>query len=63
MKVIDESSKTYLTGIFGGGLDIRVSRRIDVRVIQFDYNPVRVTNGGESAWSHNLRIGVGIVFH
>ena len=24
----------------GGGLDIRVSRRIDIRVIQFDFNPV-----------------------
>ncbi len=25
----------------GGGLDIRVHRRFDIRVIQFDYNPVR----------------------
>jgi opacity protein-like surface antigen len=24
---------------YGGGLDIRVSKRIDIRVIQFDYNP------------------------
>lgn len=24
----------------GGGLDIRVSKRIDIRVVQFDYNPV-----------------------
>lgn len=24
----------------GGGLDVRVSKRIDIRVIQFDYNPV-----------------------
>ena len=25
---------------FGGGLDVRISKRIDIRVIQFDYNPV-----------------------
>ena len=24
----------------GGGLDVRISKRIDIRVIQFDYNPV-----------------------
>lgn len=28
------------TMAFGSGLDIRVSRRFDLRVIQFDYNPV-----------------------
>ncbi|HRH42595.1 MAG TPA: hypothetical protein PKY82_13285 [Pyrinomonadaceae bacterium] len=31
-----------LTMAFGGGLDVRVSKRIDIRVIQFDYNPVFV---------------------
>lgn len=30
------------TMAFGGGLDVRVSKRIDIRVIQFDYNPVFV---------------------
>lgn len=28
------------TMALGGGLDVRVSKRIDIRVIQFDYNPV-----------------------
>lgn len=29
---------------FGGGLDIRLNKRLDIRVIQFDYNPVRIKN-------------------
>lgn len=62
-EIIDQSSKTYLTGVFGGGLDIRVSRRIDVRVIQFDYNPLRVTSDGTSILFNDFRIGAGIVFH
>ena len=62
----------------GGGLDVRVSRKIDVRVFQFDYNPMRFdfTDFGASGivgtptfqgnlkrTLHNFRIGIGIVFH
>jgi hypothetical protein len=50
---------TGLAAAFGGGLDIRASHNIDVRVIQFDYNPTRVFD----ATQHNFRIGAGIVFH
>lgn len=52
-------SETGLAGAFGGGLDFRVSDRVDVRAIQFDYNPTRVFD----ATQHNFRIGVGIVIH
>jgi hypothetical protein len=52
-------SETGLAGAFGGGLDIRVSNRIDIRAIQIDYNPTRL---GDST-QHNIRIGVGLVFH
>ena len=52
-------SETGLAGAFGGGLDIRVSNRIDIRAIQIDYNPTRL---GDST-QHNIRWGVGIVFH
>ena len=53
------TSETVFAGAFGGGLDIRLSNRIDLRVIQFDYNPTRFFDSTQ----HNTRIGVGIVFH
>ncbi|MBV9926827.1 MAG: hypothetical protein JOZ96_17540 [Acidobacteria bacterium] len=34
------ANQTAFAMAFGGGLDVRVSRRVDIRVIQFDYNPV-----------------------
>jgi len=49
---------TGLAGAFGAGLDIRASRRVDIRVVQADYNPTRLF--GET--QHNFRIGAGIVF-
>ena len=52
-------SETGLAGAFGGGIDIRASNRVDIRVIQFDYNPTRLFDSTQ----HNFRIGVGIVFH
>jgi hypothetical protein len=44
--------------VFGGGLDFRVSPRVDIRAVQFDYNPTRF--GGTT--QNNFRIGVGVVF-
>jgi opacity protein-like surface antigen len=52
-------SETGLAGAFGGGLDFRVSNRVDVRAIQFDYNPTRIADSTQ----HNFRVGVGLVFH
>ena len=51
-------SETGLAGIIGAGIDFKVSPRVDIRAIQFDYNPTRL--GGET--QHNFRIGVGVVF-
>jgi Outer membrane protein beta-barrel domain len=60
----------------GGGLDIRAGKRIDVRVIEFDYTPVftgdrnaKIIAGPFSPVSfqgktaHNFTIGAGIVIH
>src|SRR5947207_11274919 len=59
----------------GGGLDIRAGKRIDVRVIEVDYNPVFA--GDRTAKSiagpfnpvkftdgtaHNFTVGVGTLF-
>ena len=52
-------TETGFAGAFGGGLDIRASDRVDVRVIQFDYNPTRLFDSTQ----HNFRFCVGIVFH
>ena len=59
----------------GGGLDVRVSRRVDLRLFEFDYNPVFAGNRrpqsiagpftasftGQRA--NNYTIGFGIVIH
>jgi len=50
---------TGFAGVIGGGIDIRASNRVDIRVIQFDYNPTRLFDSTQ----HNFRIGVGIVLH
>jgi opacity protein-like surface antigen len=51
-------SETGFAAAVGGGVDFRISDRVDFRAIQFDYNPVR--SGGET--SNNFRIGIGIIF-
>jgi opacity protein-like surface antigen len=55
-----DESDTGFAGAFGGGVDIRVSDRVDVRAIQVDYNPTKLF---DSSTQHNFRIGVGIVIH
>ena len=51
-------SATGFSGVFGGGLDIRVSDRFQIRAFQVDYNPTRI----EGITQHNARFGAGIVF-
>ena len=52
-------SSTGFSAVVGAGFDVRAGRRVDVRVIQADYNLLRF--GGEG--SHNFRLGAGLVFH
>lgn len=52
---IDEA--TSFTMALGGGLDIRTGKRIDVRLIQFDYSPTHFGSG----WQHNVRLSIGII--
>lgn len=51
-------SDTGFSAAIGGGLDFRVSPRVDFRAIQFDYNPTR--QSGET--QHNFRFGIGFIF-
>jgi hypothetical protein len=52
-------SDTGLAGAFGGGLDIRGSRHVDLRVLQLDYNPARY----HDTFRKHYRVGFGIVIH
>jgi opacity protein-like surface antigen len=53
----------------GAGIDIRVSDRVDIRAIEFDYNPIFIgdrtfeneTFNGST--QHNFTVGFGIVIH
>jgi opacity protein-like surface antigen len=54
---IGRDSSTGLAMAFGGGLDIRVNDKVDLRAFQVDYNPIRF-NG---AFDNNVRFGIGIV--
>lgn len=60
----------------GGGLDLRLSRRIDLRLVEFNYNPIfageRQLVGGpfpqtpivaKGRTAQNFTIGFGVVFH
>jgi opacity protein-like surface antigen len=62
---------------FGGGLDLRLTERVDIRLFQIDYNPMKFdftdfgavgipgtpTPTSNKRTLHNFRIGIGIVFH
>lgn len=71
-----EDRETSAALKLGGGLDVRISTRVDIRIVQIDYNPVfagdrraqRVSGpfdpvqlNGQTA--NNLTIGFGIVIH
>jgi hypothetical protein len=52
-------SDTGFAAAFGGGLDIRLNDRLDIRAVQADYNPSWLFGDAQ----HNFRIGAGIVIH
>ena len=56
--LFEGGSETNFAGAFGGGLDIRLSRRVQLRAIQVDYNPIWFDGGVQS----NIRLGFGFVF-
>jgi hypothetical protein len=47
----------------GGGIDLNVSDRLAIRVMQFDsLHDSSVVKGQPSNWGHALRVGIGVVF-
>ncbi|HEX8710055.1 MAG TPA: outer membrane beta-barrel protein [Pyrinomonadaceae bacterium] len=63
--ILSPASNTYffddaksLAMVFGGGLDIRASKRLTIRAIQADYNPTFFGQGRQN----NFRLSFGVVF-
>jgi opacity protein-like surface antigen len=52
-------TSTGFSAAVGAGLDVRATKRLSVRVVQADYNPIFVND----STLNNFRIGVGFVFH
>ncbi|HEX8179685.1 MAG TPA: outer membrane beta-barrel protein [Pyrinomonadaceae bacterium] len=72
--VIRDTTTSFALKV-GGGLDVRAGRRVDVRLFEFDFNPIfarartldvtglplTIRLGGRTA--KNFTFGVGLVFH
>jgi opacity protein-like surface antigen len=52
-------NQTAFTLDLGGGIDLRLNRSFDLRLLQLDYNPTRF--GGDT--QHNVRVGIGLGIH
>lgn len=48
---------TGFAGAFGGGVDVRINKRVSWRAFQIDYNPNHVND----TWQHNFRLSTGLV--
>lgn len=65
------ADKSGFAMAFGGGVDVRLNNRFNLRVVQLDYLPSRFGGQAESifgltgpvvtSWENNLRVSVGIV--
>jgi opacity protein-like surface antigen len=60
----DKASETAFAMAFGGGLDIRASKRISIRAMM-DYNPTFLNNSGMASRERqdHVRLSLGILFH
>ena len=55
-------SANALTAVIGGGVDLRVSHAISLRLFEADYDYTRFQNGVNTR-ENNLRLVFGVVFH
>lgn len=65
LNATDRLSSTDFALAIGGGLDVRVSERVDLRVFQVDYNPIFLSKKNElgfgSVRADNVRFSFGVV--
>ena len=61
----ETASSTDFALAIGGGFDVRVSERVEVRVFQVDYNPIFLSSGNELGFGNkradNVRFSFGVV--
>lgn len=66
INVASTTSSTDFALALGGGLDVRVSERFDLRVLQADYTPIFLSRGNELGFgksrADNVRFSFGVVF-
>ena len=55
--LVGSETQSGFAGAFGGGVDIKLNDKIDLRAIQVDYNPVHFDHT-----DNNVRLGIGVVF-
>jgi len=58
---IEGFSETKFSMAIGGGIDLKVSDRVSVRMVQFDYHPIFIGDGFGT--QNAIRLGFGIVVH
>ena len=68
--VVLRNSTNNFAMAFGGGIDYKLNDRLEIRLIQFDYNPVwsKDTDVGNDVFiegftQNNYRFSFGVVFH
>ena len=65
LNTTETGSSTDFALAIGGGVDVRVSERVDLRVFQVDYNPIFLSRGNELGFGHsradNVRFSFGVV--
>jgi Outer membrane protein beta-barrel domain len=64
LTLTDNDAQTGFAMAFGGGLDVRVSRRASIRTL-IDYAPTYLREGGtnERSRQDHIRLSLGILFH
>jgi opacity protein-like surface antigen len=67
--IADSRTTNNFTMVFGAGLDVRVHKNVDIRLIQFDYNPVFFKERTIDTFvipgktQNNIRLSFGVAFH
>jgi peptidoglycan-associated lipoprotein len=56
------TSSSSMAAVIGGGIDIKLSRHLGLRLVQADYVRTQFPNSLENV-QNNLRLGAGIILH